>query len=118
MAWTVRRAAQIIAAAPVRCVVELGAGSAKKTTHLLSEQARQRGRPPKPGRGRFFHKTALGFKEDMYGFYSENSIGKSMEKLVKWGFVIQRKNPNRGWDQTYQYVLNYEAVVPGVYKAY
>ncbi|MGE5819998.1 MAG: L-histidine N(alpha)-methyltransferase [Deltaproteobacteria bacterium] len=36
-------AAQIIAAAPVRCVVELGAGSAKKTTHLLSEQARQRG---------------------------------------------------------------------------
>ena len=36
-------AAEIIAAAPVRCVVELGAGSAKKTTHLLSEQARQRG---------------------------------------------------------------------------
>ena len=36
-------AAKIIAAAPVRCIVELGAGSAKKTTHLLSEQARQRG---------------------------------------------------------------------------
>jgi dimethylhistidine N-methyltransferase len=36
-------AAKIIAAAPVQCIVELGAGSAKKTTHLLSEQARQRG---------------------------------------------------------------------------
>jgi L-histidine N-alpha-methyltransferase len=36
-------AAQIIAAAPVRCVVELGAGSAKKTVHLLKEQVRQRG---------------------------------------------------------------------------
>jgi len=35
-------AAKIIAAAPVRCIVELGAGSAKKTTHLLSEQVRQR----------------------------------------------------------------------------
>src|SRR5512142_1575943 len=33
----------IIAAAPVRCIVELGAGSAKKTAHLLSEQTRQRG---------------------------------------------------------------------------
>jgi dimethylhistidine N-methyltransferase len=38
-----RDAAKIIAAAPVRCIVELGAGSAKKTTHLLSEQVRQRG---------------------------------------------------------------------------
>jgi dimethylhistidine N-methyltransferase len=36
-------AAKIVAAAPVQCIVELGAGSAKKTTHLLSEQARQRG---------------------------------------------------------------------------
>ena len=36
-------AAKIIAAAPVQCIVELGAGSAKKTTHLLSEQVRQRG---------------------------------------------------------------------------
>ena len=38
-----RDAAQIIAAAPVQCIVELGAGSAKKTTHLLSEQTRQHG---------------------------------------------------------------------------
>lgn len=37
-----KEAASIIAAAPVRCIVELGAGSAKKTTHLLSEQVRQR----------------------------------------------------------------------------
>jgi len=36
-------APKIIAAAPVKCIVELGAGSAKKTTHLLGEQARQRG---------------------------------------------------------------------------
>jgi dimethylhistidine N-methyltransferase len=38
-----RDAAKIIAAAPVNCIVELGAGSAKKTTHLLTEQIRQRG---------------------------------------------------------------------------
>ena len=37
------RAAEIIAAAPVRCVAELGAGFSKKTVHLLTEQARQRG---------------------------------------------------------------------------
>lgn len=36
-------AAKIIAAAPVQCIVELGAGSAKKTAHLLSQQAHQRG---------------------------------------------------------------------------
>lgn len=36
-------AAEIIAAAPVRCMAELGAGFSKKTVHLLSEQARQRG---------------------------------------------------------------------------
>jgi dimethylhistidine N-methyltransferase len=36
-------APKIIAAAPVQCIVELGAGSAKKTTPLLSEQTRQRG---------------------------------------------------------------------------
>ena len=36
-------AARIIAAAPVECVVELGAGFSKKTQHLLREQARQRG---------------------------------------------------------------------------
>lgn len=38
-----RDAAAIIEAAPVRCIVELGAGSAKKTTHLLNAQLRQRG---------------------------------------------------------------------------
>ena len=38
------RAADIIAAAPVECVVELGAGYSKKTVHLLTEQTRRRGR--------------------------------------------------------------------------
>ena len=38
------QAGKIISAAPVQCVVELGAGSAKKTLHLLREQDRQRGR--------------------------------------------------------------------------
>jgi len=37
-----RAAGQIIAAAPVQCIVELGAGSAKKTTHLLTAQIEQR----------------------------------------------------------------------------
>jgi len=37
-------AAEIIAAAPVECVVELGAGYSKKTVHLLTEQMRRRGR--------------------------------------------------------------------------
>ena len=37
-------AADIIAAAPVECVVELGAGYSKKTVHLLTEQTRRRGR--------------------------------------------------------------------------
>jgi dimethylhistidine N-methyltransferase len=37
-------AKNIIAAAPVECIVELGAGYSKKTIHLLSEQERQRGR--------------------------------------------------------------------------
>ena len=36
-------AAEIIAAAPVRCVAELGAGFSKKTVHLLTEQLRRRG---------------------------------------------------------------------------
>ncbi|HXV83147.1 MAG TPA: L-histidine N(alpha)-methyltransferase [Candidatus Binatia bacterium] len=35
-------APDIIAAAPVECIVELGAGSAKKTTHLLMAQMQQR----------------------------------------------------------------------------
>ncbi len=39
-----REAAEIIAAAPVECLVELGAGFSKKTRHLLREQVRQRGR--------------------------------------------------------------------------
>src|ERR1051325_3277644 len=33
----------IIAAAPVDCIIELGAGSAKKTTHLLKAQQARRG---------------------------------------------------------------------------
>ena len=37
-------AADIIAAAPVQCVVELGAGYSKKTVHLLTEQTRRQGR--------------------------------------------------------------------------
>jgi L-histidine Nalpha-methyltransferase len=37
-----RAAGEIIAAAPVECIVELGAGSAKKTTHLLTAQIQQR----------------------------------------------------------------------------
>jgi L-histidine Nalpha-methyltransferase len=37
-----RDAARIIGAAPVEAIVELGAGSSKKTTHLLEEQLRQR----------------------------------------------------------------------------
>ena len=37
-----RAAGDIIAAAPVECIVELGAGSAKKTTHLLTAQIQQR----------------------------------------------------------------------------
>jgi dimethylhistidine N-methyltransferase len=37
-----RVAADIIASAPVECIVELGAGSAKKTTHLLTAQIQQR----------------------------------------------------------------------------
>ena len=36
-------ARDIIAAAPVRCIAELGAGYSKKTVHLLTEQLRQRG---------------------------------------------------------------------------
>jgi dimethylhistidine N-methyltransferase len=36
-------AASVIAAAPVRAIVELGAGYSKKTIHLLAEQLRQRG---------------------------------------------------------------------------
>jgi L-histidine Nalpha-methyltransferase len=36
------QAATIIAAAPVECIVELGAGYSKKTIHLLTEQLRQR----------------------------------------------------------------------------
>jgi len=39
-----KEAERIIAAAPVDCIVELGAGSAQKTLHLLREQARQRQR--------------------------------------------------------------------------
>ena len=39
-----RYARNIIAAAPVDCIVELGAGYSKKTVHLLAEQTRQRGR--------------------------------------------------------------------------
>jgi len=35
-------AARIVAAAPVECIVELGAGFSKKTQHLLREQAKQR----------------------------------------------------------------------------
>jgi dimethylhistidine N-methyltransferase len=38
------QAKSIIAAAPVECIVELGAGYSKKTVHLLTEQLRQRGR--------------------------------------------------------------------------
>jgi L-histidine Nalpha-methyltransferase len=38
-----RDAANIIASAPVDCIVELGAGSAKKTNHLLKAQIRQHG---------------------------------------------------------------------------
>jgi len=38
------QAKAIIAAAPVECIVELGAGYSKKTMHLLTEQLRQRGR--------------------------------------------------------------------------
>ena len=37
-----RAAMNIITAAPVECIAELGAGSAKKTTHLLMAQIRQR----------------------------------------------------------------------------
>jgi len=36
-------AADIIAAAPAQCIVELGAGTSKKTVHLLTEQLRRRG---------------------------------------------------------------------------
>jgi dimethylhistidine N-methyltransferase len=36
-------AKDIIAVAPVECIVELGAGYSKKTVHLLQEQVRQRG---------------------------------------------------------------------------
>ena len=39
-----RCAPDVIAAAPVELIVELGAGSAKKTVHLLREQVRQRRR--------------------------------------------------------------------------
>jgi dimethylhistidine N-methyltransferase len=38
------RAEQIIAAAPVECIVELGAGFSKKTIHLLTAQVRKRGK--------------------------------------------------------------------------
>ena len=38
-----RESARIIATAPVSCIVELGAGSAKKTTHLLKAQVAHRG---------------------------------------------------------------------------
>jgi L-histidine N-alpha-methyltransferase len=37
------RAMEIIAAAPVNCIVELGAGYSKKTVHLLTEQMARRG---------------------------------------------------------------------------
>lgn len=37
-----KEAHRLIAAAPVRCIVELGAGFSKKTLHLLREQSRQR----------------------------------------------------------------------------
>jgi dimethylhistidine N-methyltransferase len=38
-----KNAGRIITAAPVEAIVELGAGYAKKTVHLLQEQARRRG---------------------------------------------------------------------------
>jgi L-histidine N-alpha-methyltransferase len=38
-----KAAERIIAAAPVEAIVELGAGSSKKTTHLLTAQLRRRG---------------------------------------------------------------------------
>lgn len=39
-----RDAGKIIAAAPVECIVELGAGFSKKTVHLLTAQTQQRAR--------------------------------------------------------------------------
>ena len=39
-----KESASIISAAPVRCIAELGAGSAKKTTHLLKAQVAHRGK--------------------------------------------------------------------------
>ena len=42
-AFSKPRRKHIIAAAPVECIVELGAGYSKKTVHLLTEQLRQRG---------------------------------------------------------------------------
>ncbi len=38
-----QQARKIVAAAPVTCIMELGAGSAKKTTHLLRAQCEERG---------------------------------------------------------------------------
>ncbi|MBI4527796.1 MAG: L-histidine N(alpha)-methyltransferase [Deltaproteobacteria bacterium] len=35
---------QVISAAPVECIVELGSGTSKKTAHLLRQQIKQRGR--------------------------------------------------------------------------
>ncbi len=37
-----KEAGRVITLAPVECIVEMGAGSSKKTMHLLGEQARQR----------------------------------------------------------------------------
>jgi dimethylhistidine N-methyltransferase len=88
-------AASIIAAAPVEAVVELGAGYSKKTTHLLKEQARQRG-------GGFFipidvstpglaaardavaaHFPALQF-HGLQGLYEEglSSVSQDLAKLI------------------------------------
>jgi hypothetical protein len=47
---------------------------------------------------------------DTFAQYSADTVTRAITYLLKRDFIARRRNPHHGWDRTYQYRLNIEAV--------
>lgn len=51
---------------------------------------------------------------DLCGAFGRDRVSKALNTLIELGYVERRRNPEKGWDRTWQYLLAIEAVQAAV----
>lgn len=71
----------------------------------INTVAEEAGELPEQDMTAWIWKTQVDFVEELLNLFGERRVRTSLQKLLKWGYIVSRRNPVHSWDATLQYML-------------